>query len=100
MALLRGFFAVLDHILGFYILLLFAAMILRLVRADPYNPFVRGLYALTDPPGRWLTRRFPGLMVHTGNGAYMDFGPTLVMVGVVCLRIFLPYLEEFILGLF
>lgn len=98
-ALLKGLFVVIDHVLGIYLLLIFISVVLKMVRADSYNPLVRGLYVLTDPPARWLTRRFPRLVVASGDGHYIDLGPTVLMVLIGCIKVFLPYLLEFLLSL-
>lgn len=98
--LLKGIFEVIDYILGLYLILLFASVILRMVRADTSNPLVRGVYVLTDPPARWLARKFPRLLVSSGDGYMMDLSPTVLMVGIGCIKVFLPYLLQFLLSTF
>ena len=98
-SLLIGVFAVIDYILGIYIFLLFISVILKMVRADSGNPLVRGMYALTDPPSRWLLRKFPKLYMISNDGMAMDLSPTVLMVGIGCIKVFLPYLRDFLLNL-
>lgn len=100
MVLIRGFFAIIDNLLGLYLILLFIALILKMVRADSYNVIVRGIYVITDPPCRWISKKFPRLIVSAGDGNYIDLGPTVLMVLIGCIRIFLPYLQEFLFSIF
>lgn len=98
MELIIGLFKVVDYLLGIYLILLFISVILKMVRADSSNPLVRGIYVLTDPPSRWLLRKFPKLYFTTSDGASMDLSTTVLMVGVGCLRVFLPYVLRQIVG--
>lgn len=97
--LLVGIFAVVDYLLGIYIFLLFISVILKMVRADSSNPLVRGIYVLSDPPCRWLLRKFPKLYVVSNDGAAMDLSPTALMIGLGCIKVFLPYLRDFLINL-
>lgn len=98
MELLVGVFQVIDYLLGIYLILLFISVILKMVRADSSNPLVRGVYVLTDPPSRWLLRKFPKLYVTSSDGSAMDLSTTVLMIGIGCLRVFLPYVLRQIVG--
>lgn len=83
-----------SYILGIYLFLLFANMILSFVRADPGNGVVRFVNAICEPPCRALRSRFPGLIISSGGGA-VDLSPMIVMLGIGVVRIFLDYLHDY-----
>ncbi len=56
---LIGLAAVLDNALFVYLWILIARAVISWVSADPRNPIVRFLYALTEPPVRFIRRRLP-----------------------------------------
>ncbi len=95
--LVMGLFSVVDWLLGLLLLIVFISTILRLVRADESNAFVRGLHALVDPLTRKLARRFPKLIM-VQNGMMLDLSPTVLMLGIGALKIFLPYVERAVVG--
>jgi len=56
---LMGLGVVLDNILWFYMLVLFARAVVSWVSADPRNPIVQFLSAATDPLLRIIRRMLP-----------------------------------------
>jgi uncharacterized protein YggT (Ycf19 family) len=87
----------LNYLLGFFLFLLFANMILSFVHADANNGIVRFVQAICEPPCRMIRRRFPGLVIRSG-GAMIDLSPMIVMLGIGALRImlgtFIGYFES------
>lgn len=85
------------YLLQFYSYLLIAAVILRLARADENSFLGRMIFTLTDPPARWLTRKFPSLVI-SSSGSYIDLGPLVLLIAVHLLIMFIDRLP-LILGL-
>jgi uncharacterized protein YggT (Ycf19 family) len=88
MVIIVAFIKVINYLLQFYFILLIAAMVLNLVRADPSNPIVKMVTALTDPPCKWLKRKFPKLVVYSDTSV-IDLSPTVLMLGVGAMQVFL-----------
>jgi YggT family protein len=57
--LLRGVAVVLNLALQLYIYLVIGRVIISWVDASPYNPIVRFLYAVTEPPLRAIRSMLP-----------------------------------------
>lgn len=93
--LLAGVVAVVNNILTIYLIVLFAAAVLRWVRADESSGIVRTLYVITDPPARWLARKFPKLVVRSGMSV-IDLSPAILMVGIGCIKILLDHLYTYL----
>ncbi len=74
------------YILKIYALCLVVAGILSFVGASPYNPIVTFFRAITAPPCRILTKRFPGLVLRTENG-FIDISPVILILLLGCLMI-------------
>ena len=74
---------ILDIALSAYMWILIIRAVLSWVNPDPYNPIVRGLYAITEPVLSWLRRRLP-LMAGS-----IDFSPLVVIFVIYFLRAFL-----------
>lgn len=70
----------LNYLLSFYILCLFARGVLSLVGADPKNPITLILAAMSDPPCRWLVRTFPKLIVTNSNGRALDLSLLVLLL--------------------
>lgn len=83
-----------NYLLGFFIFLLFANMVLSFVSADPNNGIVRFVQAVCDPPCRAIRNRFPALVIRSG-GAMIDLSPLAVLLGIGVVRIFLGYLVAY-----
>lgn len=93
MAYLLAFvFSAVVYLLQFYSILLFAAAILRLARADETSIIGRFVFPLTDPPARALKKRFPKLVVYS-SGSYIDFSPLLLIIAVELLIMFVKHLR-------
>lgn len=60
--------------------------VLSLVSANPANPIVGFLNAITMPPCRYLVRKYPKLLVRNQNG-YFDMSPVVLILGIGCLMI-------------
>lgn len=75
--------SILDFALTAYMWIIIIRAVLTWVNPDPYNPIVRGLYAITEPVLSWLRRRFP-LMAGS-----IDFSPLVVIFVIYFLRVFL-----------
>lgn len=86
MILLEIIFKIAYYLLYFYMLCLIITGILSLVGANPSNPLVGFLNALTSPPCRYVTRKFPKLIVRNQQGFY-DLSPIILILVVGCLMI-------------
>lgn len=86
MIFLEILFKISYYLLYFYMLCLIITGILSLVGANPLNPIVGFLNALTSPPCRYLTRKFPKLLVRNQQG-YYDLSPIVLILLVGCLMI-------------
>ena len=62
------------------------AGVLSLVGANPMNPVVTFFRVITTPPCRMLIKKFPKLVVRTGNG-FMDLSPIVLILLIACLMI-------------
>ena len=84
-----GLAFVLNLVLNLVQLLVIASIIISWVNADPYNPIVRTITAITEPlyrPLRRLTSRIPGPL---------DWAPLILILIVVFLqKSLIPYLVE------
>ncbi|MBX9837740.1 YggT family protein [Silvanigrella sp.] len=86
MILIEIVFKIAYYLLYFYMLCLIITGILSLVGANPSNPLVGFLNALTSPPCRCITRKFPKLIVRSQHGFY-DLSPIVLILIVGCLMI-------------
>jgi YggT family protein len=55
------------------------------VNPDPFNPIVRLLYALTDPPLNAIRRAMPGFLWASG----LDFSPLVLILLIQVAKLFL-----------
>jgi YggT family protein len=86
---IKAFAWLLDTFLWAYTLIIIAQALVSWVGADPYNPIVRFLYAVTEPVLRPIRRYLP---VSWGG---FDFSPLLVLILIGFLQRFLvPTLEQ------
>ncbi len=74
---------ILDIALSAYMWIFVIRAVLSWVSPDPYNPIVRGLYAVTEPVLRFLRRRLP-LMAGS-----IDFSPMVAILIILFLQYFL-----------
>lgn len=75
---------ILDQVLWLYNLVVFVAVVLSWVHADPYNPIVRLLRSVTEPVFEWVRRHVPFAML-----GMLDLSPMLVLLGIWFARLFL-----------
>ncbi|MEN9529566.1 MAG: hypothetical protein RI932_1439 [Pseudomonadota bacterium] len=88
-------FSAITYLLRIYSIMLFAAAILRMARADETSIIGRLVFPLTDPPANALKRRFPKLVVYH-SGAYIDFSTLALIVSVELLILFLAHLRAMV----
>ncbi|MBP2673458.1 MAG: hypothetical protein H6Q84_298 [Deltaproteobacteria bacterium] len=73
---------VIDYALWAYMWAIIIRAVLSWVSPDPYNPIVRGLYAVTDPVLSFLRRKLP---LFAGS---IDFAPIVAILVIVFLQRF------------
>jgi len=73
---------IIDYVLLFFLWIVVARAVLSWVNPDPYNPIVRGLYAVTDPVLSFLRRKLPLFAVS------IDFAPIVAILIIVFLQRF------------
>lgn len=86
MLIIEIIFKISYYLLYFYMLCLIITGVLSLVGANPANPIVGFLNALTSPPCRFLTRKFPKLLVRSQHG-FFDMSPIVLILIIGCLMI-------------
>lgn len=74
---------VLDYVLVFFMIIVFARAVLSWVNPDPFNPIVRFIHNTTEPVLYRIRRIIP---IALGG---IDFSPIIVFLGIVFLREFL-----------
>ena len=65
---------VLDQVLGFMMLVIIGRVIVSWVNADPYNPLVRAINSLAEPPTRFIRR-----YIRTDFGG-IDLSPLILLL--------------------
>ena len=73
---------VLSMLLVFYTYVVFGAVVLSWVNADPYNPIVRAIRQLTEPVFYAARRILPLSLLRMG----IDFSPMVVLFSIFMLR--------------
>ena len=83
-AILSSVISGIVYILNFYMIVLIASAVLSWVRADESNGIVRFIRVLTDPPSRFLEKKFPSLIRQQG-GYIINLSPLilLLLVGLI-----------------
>jgi YggT family protein len=81
--LLQAFATVIGMLLTIYMWILIARVVISWVNADPYNPIVRGIVAVTEPVLYRIRRTLP---VYGGG---IDFSPIVAFLAIYFLQIFL-----------
>lgn len=85
---LRALAQLVDYVLWLYLWVVVIRAVLSWVNADPWNPIVRALRAVTDPVLRPVQRRLP-----VAGG--VDFSPLVVILAIMFLQWFLvPVIRE------
>jgi YggT family protein len=80
--LLMGVTRLLDLVLNLYMWVIILRAAVSWVNPDPYHPFVRFLYSVTEPVLSPVRRRVPLL------AGGLDLSPLLVILAIVFLRSF------------
>jgi YggT family protein len=75
---------VVDIVLFTYMIIVFGAVVVSWIGADPYNPIVRFLRQATSPVFYYLRRKLPFLTV-----GMIDFSPFVVILAIIFLQQFL-----------
>ncbi len=84
---------VVNMVLSVYIWVILGRVIISWVNADQYNPIVRFLYEVTEPPLRYIRRYLPTM------GGF-DFSPIILILAIMFLQSFLvPTLQQLARGL-
>lgn len=85
---LEALASVINVVLSVYIWVILGRVIISWVNADQYNPIVRFLHEITEPPLRYLRRYLPVM------GGF-DFSPIVLILGIIFLQSFLvPTLQQ------
>lgn len=83
-----------DFLLTAYMWVIIGRAIISWVNADPYNPIVRFLYEVTEPPLSWIRRILP-----TQWGS-IDVSPMILIFAIIFLQGFLvPTMKQIAMGM-
>lgn len=74
-----------DTILTFYLWVVIIRVLLSWVSPDPFNPLVRILYTLTDPPLEAIRQILPRFLWSSG----LDFSPLVLILLIQIVKLFL-----------
>lgn len=80
--LIEALATIIDYALWAYMWAFILRAVLSWVNPDPYNPIVRGLYAVTEPVLSRLRRKLP---LFAGS---IDFAPMVAILVIVFLQRF------------
>lgn len=83
------------YIIHIYAICLVIAAILSFVGANQTNPIVGFFTAITQPPCRALSRKFPKLIMRAGHG-YLDLSPIVLLLALGCLMIVIEKLAYYL----
>ncbi len=84
----------LDFLLTAYMWIIIGRAVISWVNADPYNPIVRFLYDVTEPPLSRIRRILP---ISMGG---IDFSPMILIMAIMFLQSFLvPTLKQLAMGM-
>ena len=72
-----------DFLLTAYMWIIIGRAVISWVNADPYNPIVRFLYEVTEPPLSRIRKLLPMSM------GGIDFSPILVILAIIFIQSFL-----------
>ncbi len=81
--LFSGIAYILDMLLNFYFLVIFARAILSWIRPDPYNPVVRIICNLVDPVTYRISKIIPTRI------GMIDIAPFILMLVIIFVQKFL-----------
>lgn len=83
-----------DFMLTVYTWVIIARAVISWVNADPYNPVVRFIYEITEPPMRKVREMIP---INMGG---IDLSPMILILAIMFLQSFLvPSLRQFAMAL-
>ncbi len=85
--------SLLDGLLQIYMYVVFGAVIISWVNADPYNPIVRFIRQITDPVLLPVRRKMWGLT----SRLQLDLSPMIVIFGIIALQILIRNLQRGVL---
>lgn len=81
--------SLIDFVLHAYMWIIIARAILSWVNPDPYNPIVRFLYEVTEPPLSFIRKKLP---IALGG---VDLSPMMLILAIMFLQSFLvPTLQR------
>ncbi len=66
-----------STVIKIYTWILIARVFISWVSASPYNPVVRTIYMLTEPPLKWIRKFIPYIPVGAG---YIDLSPIVLLL--------------------
>ena len=75
---------ILDQVLWLYSVVVFIAVLLSWVHADPFNPIVQFLRSITEPMFGWIRRWVPFAVV-----GLLDLSPLVVLLLIWFMRLFI-----------
>ena len=79
---------VINMVLSIYVWVILGRVIISWVNADPYNPIVRFIHEVTEPPLGFIRRYLPVM------GGF-DFSPIVLILAIMFLQSFLvPTLQQ------
>lgn len=78
-----------NLVLGAYMWILIARALLSWINPDPYNPIVRFIVQVTDPPMRFMRRYIPPI-------SGLDLSPMILIMAILFVQTFF---EQMALGL-
>lgn len=85
---LNALAGVINVVFSVYIWVILGRVIISWVNADQYNPIVRFLHEITEPPLRFIRGYLPVL-------GGIDFAPLVLILGIIFLQSFLvPTLQQ------
>jgi YggT family protein len=75
--LLQAVAAILDQVLRLYSLVVMVSVLISWIHADPFNPIVSFLRAVTEPVFNWVREHVPFT-----RAGMMDLSPLIVFIGI------------------
>ncbi len=83
-AIIVALVQLIHTLITIYIWIIIIAALFSFVRPDPYNPLVKFIHQITEPPFEWIRRRFPFVIV-----SGMDLSPLVMLLALQFLDTFL-----------
>ena len=76
-ALINALIQLFHTLITIYQWIILIAVLFHYVRPDPYNPLVRFIHQITEPPLRWVRRTMPFVVV-----SQMDLSPIVILLAL------------------